>query len=91
MVRIVLPAYNEESSLPELLDGLSVMLAQSNVAGEVILVNDGSTDRTLEIGGSFISKLKLRIVDLQPNRGLAIALKAGLEAALRVLEPMTLS
>ena len=82
MIWIVLPAYNEVNSLPALVERMRVMFAESNLHGEVILVNDGSTDGTLEIAGSFASSFALRVINLQPNRGLATALKAGLESAL---------
>ena len=81
MIRIVLPAYNEESALPALLEGLKSVLANCDFPSEVIVVNDGSTDRTLEIIRSFDTRLSLRVIDLQPNRGLARALKTGLSAA----------
>lgn len=80
-MRIVLPAYNEEASLPALLGRFEIMFGESGLRGEVIVVNDGSTDRTLEIVSTYAGLLSLRVVDLQPNRGLAGALRAGLSAA----------
>lgn len=78
MIRVVLPAFNEMASLPALLTNLESMFRQSRLDGEVIVVNDGSTDQTPDIVRNYTGKLSLRLVDLQPNRGLAGALRAGL-------------
>jgi glycosyltransferase involved in cell wall biosynthesis len=52
-IHIVLPAYNEEASLPHLLKRLDFALQDSNLHGEIIIVNDGSTDNTAEIARTF--------------------------------------
>ena len=61
-VSIVIPARNEEISLAHCLESL---LAQTSVALEVIVVNDHSTDRTLEIATSF-SGQGVRILNAGP-------------------------
>jgi glycosyltransferase involved in cell wall biosynthesis len=74
---IQIPCYNEETSLPE-----TVRHIPKKVEGvdevEVIVVNDGSTDKTSEVA----KNLGLHVVDL-PRVGLARAFSAGLEAALK--------
>ena len=45
---IVVPLCNEEAVLPELCRRLRSVMASADVAYEILLVNDGSTDRTLQ-------------------------------------------
>src|SRR5262245_25396966 len=71
LVRIVLPAYNEEDSLPVLLKRLELSLEETGLIGDVLVVNDGSTDNTAGMVRSYVGQLAVRLLDLQPNRGLA--------------------
>jgi dolichol-phosphate mannosyltransferase len=80
-VMIVLPAYNEEESLPYLLErikDLSEQLAYQHIRLTTLVVNDGSKDNTLQVAKDF----NVDVLDLQPNRGLAGALRAGLKEAM---------
>jgi len=84
---IVLPAYNEEKSISNLLSRLDFVYEEFNLNLEVLVVNDGSTDSTLEIVQNYKSQYKLHIKDIQPNKGLANAIKEGFSNALnRVTE-----
>ena len=58
-VSVIVPARNEEASLKNCLDSL---VAQTNVAFEIIVINDHSTDRTHEIASSFSYK-RVRVVE----------------------------
>jgi Glycosyl transferase family 2 len=58
-VSVIVPARNEEASLKNCLDSL---VAQTNVAFEIIVINDHSTDRTHEIASSFSDK-QVRVVE----------------------------
>jgi glycosyltransferase involved in cell wall biosynthesis len=58
-VSVIVPARNEEVSLKNCLDSL---VAQTNVAFEIIVINDHSTDRTHEIASSFSDK-RVRVVE----------------------------
>ena len=69
----MLPAYNEEDSLPQLLNRIVKTYDNFNIEGEILLINDGSKDRTLEIARNFKSNYKLHIHDIQPNKGLSNA------------------
>lgn len=76
-VAVVIPAYNAERTLAET---LASALAQTHAALEVIVVNDGSTDGTLEIAESFArSDSRVRVITL-PNGGVARARNAGIAA-----------
>jgi glycosyltransferase involved in cell wall biosynthesis len=68
-VAAIIPAYNEESNIGAVLR----VLKQVPEVNEVIVVNDGSTDRTGEVARSF----GVRVVDLPVNQGKGAALKAG--------------
>lgn len=68
-VAAIIPAYNEESNIGAVLRTLK----QVPEVNEVIVVNDGSTDRTGEVARSF----GVRVVDLPANQGKGAALKAG--------------
>ncbi len=45
-ISIVIPAYNEERTLPTLIERLVQTLEKNTIQGEIIIVNDGSTDET---------------------------------------------
>lgn len=78
-ISLIIPVYNAEASLPEMLRSLS---AQRFCDFDVIFVDDGSTDRTPEILQDFAadSGILCRIVR-QENRGVAAARNQGLAAA----------
>jgi len=87
---IVLPAYNEELTVPKLLTRIDFFYQEFNLPLNVLVVNDGSTDGTLQAVANTQQELSLPIdvLDLQPNRGLAGAMKAGLfEAVTRATNP----
>lgn len=77
---IVVPAYNEENNLPELYRRLKAVLKAQNEIYEIIFVNDGSTDRSLEILRNLAkADKKIKIVSLSRNFGQQAAVTAGLE------------
>lgn len=80
----VIPAFNEEPNVAEALQRASAVLQALPMDYEIILVNDGSRDRTGEIAKSMIGQIpNLRVVENNPNRGYGGALKAGFYAALK--------
>jgi dolichol-phosphate mannosyltransferase len=81
VIFIVLPAYNEAGSLGGLLTRINEAMALASLEYEVIVVNDGSTDRTLDIAERQQAAMPLSIVDHKRNRGLGEALKSGLVMA----------
>lgn len=79
---VVVPAYNEEESITKCLTDLDKYFRTSAYDYEIIVVNDGSKDKTGEIVKSFLKKVKnLRLVEHFPNRGYGGSLKAGFAAA----------
>lgn len=79
IVSIIMPCYNAEAFLDETLEGLENQSCQDF---EVICVNDGSKDETLEVLQKWKKKgtLKVKIVDKE-NGGVSSARNAGLECA----------
>jgi dolichol-phosphate mannosyltransferase len=87
LVRIVLPAFNEERDLPLLLEGIEQTMEQNSVPYEVIVVNDGSTDGTRSIAKEAACDMPLWLIDHDQNRGLAGALDSGFRTALDRANP----
>lgn len=79
---IVIPVYNEESVLHELLTRLSAVTEALGVSWEIIFVDDGSTDRTAEIIKTrATADLRIKLICLSRNFGHQAAVSAGLEHA----------
>lgn len=80
---VVIPCYNEVESVRELHRRVSDVCKNSEVKSyEIILVNDGSSDGTLEIMKEILAKdPHLVVVDLSRNHGHQLALSAGLAQA----------
>lgn len=79
---IVVPVYNEEANLNELYKQLLSNLQKKKKSLEIIFVNDGSRDRSLEILTSLALKDKqIKIINLSRNFGQQAAVMAGLEAS----------
>ena len=82
-ILIIIPAYNEEESLPFLYERMTKLMdSMQNYSFEVLFVNDGSKDKTLEI----VKKLRenddrISYVNFSRNFGKEIAMIAGLDYA----------
>src|SRR5690606_2218266 len=81
---VLVPVLNEEESIRPLIDRICEALKDYNKPWELLLVDDGSTDRTLLYARSYFSRkgLNLRIIEFQRNFGKASAYQAGFDAAL---------
>ena len=82
-INIIIPAYNEEESLPYLYDRLKKLMDDmKNYEFEVLFVNDGSKDKTIKIIKEFRQKdERISYVDFSRNFGKEIAMIAGLDYA----------
>ena len=82
LLSIVVPAYNEQEVLPEFHRRTAAVLDGLPMQSEVVYVNDGSKDRTLQVLRELRAQdARVGIVDLSRNFGKEIALTAGLDAA----------
>jgi glycosyltransferase involved in cell wall biosynthesis len=84
---IVIPSFNEELRLPVTLAQVSAYIRASKRETEVIVVDDGSTDRTADVANSFRGEIqRLRVVANKKNRGKGYSVRHGmLEARGRVV------
>ena len=80
---VVIPVFNEEDSIQPLITRVRDALATFPSPWELILVDDGSTDRTLANARKALSDpdLDLKIVELQKNFGQTAAMQAGIDTA----------
>lgn len=85
-IRIVLPAYNEEESLPPLLQKINEAYNYYKWDASVLVVNDGSKDNTLAVARSFKADIPIDVLDIQPNSGLANAINMGMRKAITGLK-----
>ena len=80
MISIVIPVFNEEAVLPELRQRLEKAANGWGDEYEVIFVDDGSTDRTLEILRAYHAENpRLKVLSFARNFGHQIAVSAGLQ------------
>lgn len=80
-ISIIIPAYNEEKRLPSFLENMKKFLKTINDY-EILLVNDGSTDRTPDIIQKFKGKNNnIKVISYEKNRGKGGAIKVGVEYA----------
>ena len=78
VISIIVPVYNSELYLE---DCIRSIVQQTYLSLEIILVNDGSTDRSQEIISDYSARDKRIVVLSQPNRGVSAARNAGLRVA----------
>jgi len=84
LVSVIAPVHDEAALIPELLDRTRRALAplEGRYDFEIVLVNDGSRDESLEVMKSRLAgEPRLRVVDLARKYGQTAALQAGLDAA----------
>jgi len=79
---VVLPAYNEAANLRQLIPDIVHVCEELGEASEIIIVDDGSTDRTLDAAREAVELYDaVTAVALQGNYGQSAALAAGFDAA----------
>ena len=82
---VVIPCYNEASRIGATIRATLEYLQKNSPAGELIVVNDGSTDETSQVSRDALSsaKIETRLLENFPNRGKGGAVRKGLLAAQR--------
>ncbi|MEW6717677.1 MAG: dolichyl-phosphate beta-glucosyltransferase [Chloroflexota bacterium] len=78
---IVIPAYNEEHRLPHTLEKVFAFLAQQPYTAEVLVVENGSRDRTHEVAQAFAANYPNLSVMQNPARGKGLAVRRGMLTA----------
>jgi glycosyltransferase involved in cell wall biosynthesis len=74
-VSAIVPIYNEEKTISKVVN----TLLKNNLIDEVICINDGSSDTSMDVLNQF--KEKIEIIDLQKNQGKGFALSVGIKQA----------
>jgi len=82
LLSLVVPCYNEEQSLPLFAAEVTRFINESPYSCEVVLVNDGSTDRTLEFLAEWSGRdRRIKVLSLSRNFGHQLAATAGVDYA----------
>ena len=80
---VVIPFFNEEDSIGPMNEALKAALDPTDLDYELIFVDDGSEDRTFEIGASIAEmNPRLRMIKLRCNAGQTPAMMAGIDQAI---------
>ncbi len=77
---VIIPAYNEEKRIGKTIEALFMYLDKQKYAYEIIVVNDGSTDKTKDVVQTFKQK-KIKIIDNHGNKGKGYSIQQGFLAA----------
>lgn len=75
---IVIPAYNEEYRLPKTLEQVYAFLKKQSYTSEVLVVENGSQDRTFEVAQAFAQQHPLVSVIKEQQRGKGLAVRRGI-------------
>jgi dolichol-phosphate mannosyltransferase len=83
VLSVVVPVHNEEANLPELHRRLGQVLLALDGPAEIVYVDDGSSDRSVELIKEWVAagELDVSLVKLSRNFGMEIAMSAGLDYA----------
>jgi len=86
MLSVVIPCYNEEARLGRTLERIRDHLDRGRTHHEIILVDDGSTDRTREVA---LTLPTVRLTPIRGNRGKGFSVREGMLLARKDLILMT--
>lgn len=81
---ITVPAYNKEATIHLILDRIKDVVLRNNIQKELIIVNDSSSDKTIEKIEAYIkenSSLDIRLLQHEKNMGKGAALHIGIKHA----------
>jgi glycosyltransferase involved in cell wall biosynthesis len=84
LLSIIIPAYNESAHLSDVLVNIENSLKSNQLAAELIVVDDCSTDDTLQLVKSYMAQnpaLPVQLIESCPNRGKGYAIRQGIAKA----------
>lgn len=84
MILFVVPAYNEESNIGDLMDETHAYAVREKLDYRLLVVDDGSVDRTASIVGEAARRYPCELLSYNPNRGVGEAFRRGLSRALEI-------
>lgn len=76
-ISVVIPAYNEERSIGQIIEETITVMDTMQVPYEIIVVDDGSTDKTARVASTY----KATVISYPTNRGKGYALRKGFQQA----------
>lgn len=83
-ISIVIPVYNEENRIKSFLFSVIEYVSKKDFSYEIVIANDGSVDRTVEITEALLKERlpgKYRILNLPVNRGKGAVIREGMPSA----------
>ncbi len=86
LIIAALPAYNEEDSIGTLLENFQRVFEKEKIKFFIIVVNDGSTDKTEKVVNGYLGKMPLKLINHPKNKGLGQAIITGLKEACKISE-----
>jgi glycosyltransferase involved in cell wall biosynthesis len=75
---LIIPAHNEESRLPPSLNKICAFLESQKYAAEIVIVENGSRDRTLEVAREYARQIPSLRVIAETTRGKGLAVRRGM-------------
>ena len=86
MIYVFLPAYNEEIALPRLVKKFDEVLTKENEPYKIVLLDDGSSDRTVEVANDLAGKFPLTVLCHEKNKGLGETMRDGFKYLVETVE-----
>lgn len=84
MIIFIIPAYNEDKNLERLLRNTKEKMERDGFDYKILIINDGSSDRTKEIAESMKNEMPIEIYSHYPNRGVGEVFRRGFDIALNI-------
>ncbi len=78
-VSVIIPVFNEENTIEKLLTNLKGVLLNTDIDYEIIVVDDGSTDKTSAVANSIFG---IKVIKHPYNKGNGASVKAGIQEAI---------
>ncbi len=75
---VVIPAYNEAEGIRAALEQVAAYFRSRAIAGEIVVVDDGSTDGTARLAGQASVPMSLRVLVNEQNRGKGYSVRRGI-------------
>lgn len=82
MIIFVIPAYNEEKNIGILLSNIQLEMLRHGLDYKVIVIDDGSKDRTVEVANSMRKDMQIELFSHRSNMGIAAVFRSGFKLAL---------
>ena len=81
LVSVLLPAYNEQDNVVPMLETLHELFKGLGMRHELVVIDDGSRDATVERVSAVMDQLPVTLIQLSRNFGKEVALSAGIDQA----------